>query len=277
MKKLEDLAPVTYLPALIERKTELERLIKLKKASIERAKNLENAGHIRIVPHFKSLQFYLITEKGDTRGKYLSRNQNEFAKSLVKYDYEKKSLSAMQKELNQIKRLIQFVKKHSVENIYKRFSSHRQTLVDAVTLTDEEYANKWKSIEYKSNPYEFGDAEYYTVKGERVRSKSEVIIANMLGQNKVPYKYEYPVALSKSNHIVYPDFCCLNLSNRKEIFWEHFGLLDKDEYAQNVCLKLSQYSENEILPGKNLIITFETADNPLNIKHVEQIIRQNLI
>ena len=32
-----------------------------------------------------------------------------------------------------------------------------------------------------------------TIKGEKVRSKSEVIIANLLTSHNIPYHYEYPV------------------------------------------------------------------------------------
>ena len=56
------------------------------------------------------------------------------------------------------------------------------------------------------------NTEYYTYKGERVRSKSEMIIANELFRNNIPYKYELPIELENWNKkvTIYPDFTVLN-------------------------------------------------------------------
>ena len=50
--------------------------------------------------------------------------------------------------------------------------------------------------------------EYYTIKGERVRSKSEKIIADELYRYQIPYKYEFPLTLATHNRNIqlYPDF-----------------------------------------------------------------------
>ena len=50
--------------------------------------------------------------------------------------------------------------------------------------------------------------EIYTERGERVRSKSEKIIADKLFLQNIPYHYERPIYL-KGFGMVYPDFCCL--------------------------------------------------------------------
>lgn len=90
-RKFEDLSPINYVTQLNERKNELERVIKLKKVAIERSKFKDDKGHIRIVPHHRTFQFYLITKVGDTRGKYLPREKNDYAKGLIKLDYERKN------------------------------------------------------------------------------------------------------------------------------------------------------------------------------------------
>lgn len=45
---------------------------------------------------------------------------------------------------------------------------------------------------------------HYTNRGELVRSKSEMIIANLLAQNEIPYEYEK--ALWLGNKRIHPDF-----------------------------------------------------------------------
>lgn len=50
---------------------------------------------------------------------------------------------------------------------------------------------------------------------ERVRSKSEVIIADILNQEGIPYRYECPLQL-KGWGKVYPDFTVLSERERPE-------------------------------------------------------------
>lgn len=276
MKKLEELAPISYIEALNKRKEDLEKILKQKKAFLEQNKHLENQGHIRIVPHYHKLQFFLITKKGDKKGKYLARKENPLALALVEYDYVKKIVTAMENELKHINKLIKIANNKSVETVYKKFSPSRRTLITPVTLTDDEYIAAWKNQQYKGNSYDFGTTEYYTIKGERVRSKSEVIIANILTQNHIPYKYEAPLQL-KNNRTIYPDFCCLNPRTRKEIFWEHFGLMEDAEYSARTLQKIQEISESGLEYGKDYIFTYEKEETPLNIRQIEKTIQKYVV
>lgn len=73
---------------------------------------------------------------------------------------------------------------------------------------------------------------YYTIKNEL---KIKVIIANLLYKYHIPYRYEFPVTI-KDFGITYPDFMVLNVP--KEIYIEHFGLLDDVNYRENVIRKI---------------------------------------
>jgi len=275
-RKIEELAPITYQNLLLERKSDLERTIKIKAALLEKSSHMENKGHIRIVPHNRVLQYYLITKKGDTIGKYLQRSQNAFAEDLLNYEYNKKALSSLQNELKLITRLLTFCQKKSVEKIFAGFSKHKQKIIRPVTLSDKEYAEQWLAVSYKGNPFDFSTSEFYTSKGERVRSKSEVIIADTLSRLNIPYRYEYPLELKNQNSTIYLDFCCLNISTRKEIYWEHFGMMDDTDYAAKAVMKINAMSSNGFFPDKNAIFTFETQVSPLNIKYLEKLIAEYL-
>lgn len=275
-RKFEELPPILYQNLLLERISALEHAIKLKAQKIECSKHLENAGHIRIVPHTNVLQYYLITKKNDTRGKYLPRSQNDFAEALIQYDYDKKVLKSLKNELSELKRLTNLNQKKSVTSVFNRFSKHKKSIINPVTLSDQEYAKQWQAVPYTSKRFDFSTTEYYTSKGERVRSKSEVIIANTLFRLNIPYRYEYPLELKKQNFTIYPDFCCLNISTRKEFFWEHFGMMDLPEYATNAISKINSLSVNGYIPGKNTIFTWETQTSPLNTKTVEKLIKEYL-
>ena len=111
-----------------------------------------------------------------------------------------------------------------------------------------------------------------TENGERVRSKSEKIIADKLHALGVPYRYEYPLVLD-GNMKIYPDFTMLRMPEREEIYLEHFGLMDDEGYVEKVMWKLNTYERNGIYLGVNLFITYETGRNPLNTKTLDRLIR----
>ena len=102
----------------------------------------------------------------------------------------------------------------------------------------------------------------------RVRSKSEVIIADALTRANIPYRYEYPTSI-KGWGTLYPDFTCLDIRTREEIIWEHFGLMGDPDYAENAVQKITHYAASGYVLGKNLIATFESGTTPLSVKQAQ--------
>jgi hypothetical protein len=76
--------------------------------------------------------------------------------------------------------------------------------------------------------------------------------------------------------MVYPDFTILNIHTRQEIYLEHLGMMDYPEYCEKALLKIQTYARNGIILGKNLLITFETSQNPFNINYLEQMLKEML-
>ena len=101
----------------------------------------------------------------------------------------------------------------------------------------------------------------------------------------MPYRYEFPLKLRGSRsagnkvveHTFYPDFLCLNLRTREEFYWEHFGMMDDEEYANNAAGKINLYAENGLYPGRKLILTMETQREPLNTRTVDKLIKEFLL
>jgi hypothetical protein len=50
--------------------------------------------------------------------------------------------------------------------------------------------------------------------------------------------------------------------------------MDDKSYSQNAYGKLQLYSDNGIIPGKNLIVTFETRKNPFSFSDAEAALTQ---
>ena len=118
-----------------------------------------------------------------------------------------------------------------------------------------------------------GQAEIYTEKKERVRAKAEKIIADMLYHKNIPYKYECPINL-KGLGMIYPDFTCLRLADRKTILWEHLGMMTDPIYCQKAMKKIDIYAKNGFIQGRDIIYTFESEKYSLNTMSVENLINQ---
>lgn len=142
--------------------------------------------------------------------------------------------------------------------------------------TWEQRLSEWEKEEYKGKTFAENIPVITTAKGERVRSKSEKILADYFYHTGIPYKYEHPVILKRFG-IVYPDFTFLSPKTGEEIYWEHDGRMDDPEYARKAIKKIETYEKNGIFPGQRLVLTFETLQDGLDMKIVEKLAREYLL
>ena len=157
-----------------------------------------------------------------------------------------------------------------------KLHTQRQLLVTPVEPIWEKELAKWYDSEYHGKEFYEGTAEIVTEKGERVRSKSEKILADYFYRNNILYQYEKPLYL-KGYGTIYPDFTFLSKKTRKEIYWEHEGMMDKPEYAKSAVKKIESYQRNGIHLGERLILTFETELTVLNSQIVEELVEKYLV
>lgn len=222
-------------------------------------------------------QFYIYNEREDGREKkYLKKENRSLAASISQRDYERKLLSELQTRQKAIKRTRKVYEETDPEQVFGLFPQAKQDLIKPLFSTNEQYVRKWLSVEYERKTFQENTSEFYTIKGERVRSKSEKIIADLLTQNNIPYRYEFPLKL-KGYGTIHPDFMVLNTETREEFFWEHLGKMDDEKYVNDCISRLNAYEMNNYLIGKDLLITFETSTMPINMKVVIQIIEKFLL
>ena len=251
-------------------------------ASLSKAMRNQPEGHLRVAQKpGKNPQYYHYTSPENLTGKYIRKKQIEFAKTLAQKDYNEQIIQLLHKEISALEDY--FSKGTCGESIYEFYNTlfaPRRKLITPVTLTNEQYAIEWKKVTWIGRPFAADGSEFYTTRGERVRSKSELLIAEALAHNNIPFRYEFPLQLLRTSGnavTLYPDFLCLNVHTRTEFYWEHFGLMDSPEYANNAAGKLRLYTENGILAGRNLIITMETQASPLSTRLVNKLIEAYLI
>lgn len=105
---------------------------------------------------------------------------------------------------------------------------------------------------------------YPTTNGDLVRSKSEVIIANLLAHKGVDYKYEKKLVYDNSGRWIEPDFTIMK-NDGTELYWEHLGMLGVENYDERWLRKQDIYEK--YFPN-HLFITYEgtnITNDALNI------------
>ena len=116
-----------------------------------------------------------------------------------------------------------------------------------------------------------------TARGEMVRSKSEVIIADHLASKGVDYGYEQPLTIERVAK--YPDFTIEDMESGLTFYWEHCGMLHVRSYQRRWEEKLDWYRAHGILPreeggGKNgtLIVTRDEANGGIDSARITALI-----
>ncbi|MCR5328645.1 MAG: hypothetical protein K6E12_07345 [Saccharofermentans sp.] len=251
-------------------------LLKMRNEALMRLKKLRYKGtpNYRIRIDSKKNQIF-IKEAGKAQ-KYLKTSKTMIAEQVATYDYLKFVLKKIESELKQIEKTIALCNKTTPESYYESLNKARQKLIVPLVPTDSQFVSEWLSQPYTGGRFENDESEFYTDKNERVRSKSEILIANALAKNSIPYKYECPLTLIGLGRI-HPDFTVLNVKRRKVMYWEHLGKMDDADYARKNTFRINCYEKNGYLPGDSLITTWETSTMPIDVKLVDQIIRRYLL
>ncbi len=227
-------------------------------------------GNLRVDASKSPKQYYLITNPKDTLGKYIRKKDLNIATSIAQRDYNQKVFDCASKWQNWLEKVIRTYPSADLVDVYNA-SSARVPLFEPYEVPDEAFVKAWESVEYQGHDFNDDSAEIYTEKGERVRSKSEKIIADKLNLRNIPYRYEYPLTL-KNGKIIYPDFTILNPRTRKEFYLEHLGLMDNIDYCNTAIFKINSYARNGIVLGDNLFSTMESHEIPLDTLQLDKIL-----
>jgi hypothetical protein len=257
---------------LNERRMVLEEIIAKTEAELVTAPT----GKLRITGRHEDPQFYLRENPKDKGGKYIRREDRPVAAALAQKTYNAAVIKSAVSELGAIDNLLGVWQKGTVEDEFGKLSIPRKQLVTPIILPDEAFTKQWLEIPYEPKGFNENDPEYYSTAGTRVRSKSEIILADIFDSYPVPRKFECPVKLWNGK-IIHPDFTLLNVRERKEYIWEHFGRADDPGYMRYNVTRINALIRSGWFPGVNFIMTFETSETPLDSKIVHALIEQFLL
>ncbi len=253
-----------------------ENLTVLGKLRQQLQNKLNLKGNLRINKRNTRFYYYLISKKNDTNGKYLSKTENTLITNLCQRDYCQTSIKLLSKNTKAIHSFLKQYTPEPLEASYGKLHPGKQLFITPVAPTNAQFLSAWQNQTYPQKPFLSYTPELFTSRGQRVRSKSEIIIANQLDHYGILYHYEKPIKISQTITL-HPDFTCLNPHNHQEYIWEHFGIMDDPEYACNAVEKIALYHNKDYILGKNLLVTFETSETPLQLSYVNHLITEFLL
>ena len=221
--------------------------------------------------------WYVVNVEKDADGKrkrkasYIKRDNLSLAKKLAEKEVLINEMRDEEKELKALKMYVRHRSAfESADKYINRTEEHQR-------LTADLFNNKWSQdiemwLNDRSNvpPYKPENLTYRCRNGIFVRSKSEQLIAGALQIHNIPYKYEEPLQLG--NYKVIPDFTILSPRDGKEYIWEHFGMMNNQDYCAHNLNKIQTYIEHGYIPFERLITTYESNDGGIDEVWIDRII-----
>lgn len=265
---------IGFKKMLLEEELRLEKILHVAEEQLRYAPE----GTLRLSKSKKYPQYYHCTEAYNEisrNGKYLGVDKKELVQQLAQKSYDEKIVSFVKKRLAQIRAIAKDYEDDELEMIYQREHVERQKFIRPVVESWEKQLQNWAGEQYVSKDFREDAPLILTDRGERVRSKSEKIMADFFYRNGILYKYEHPLYLQGFGY-VYPDFTFLSPKTGEEIYWEHWGKMDDPAYARKAVKKQQLYENNGIFPGDGLIVTYETEQTVLNSKTLEKLTKKYL-
>lgn len=125
-------------------------------------------------------------------GTYIRKENINVAEDIIMYNYNQKVLSLIIQWKRWIDKTLSSVPSQDIADVYT-FSKGRKALITPYEISNEDYKMAWLAQEYNTKPFPEDTPEIYTEKGERVRSKSEKLIADKLYMLNIPYRYKWGV------------------------------------------------------------------------------------
>ncbi|MBQ4650811.1 MAG: hypothetical protein IJB73_08935 [Firmicutes bacterium] len=225
---------------------------------------------------------------GKRISKYISAEEKRLLGYLLRRGLYKKRIKVIQNNLRYEEQLLKHYQPYNQNSILEKMSSAYKIGFASIEFLEDEVINSAQEIYQK---YSFFSEETFpghkTVRGDKRRSKSEVIISNLLDEYKVKYQYEEPLywnedisynmqTIAYQNKLpqkILPDFT-IKKADGSDIYWEHLGLLSDADYRKKWSDKQLFYFLQGINQGDRLIVTCDDAEGRFDSSIAASIIEQ---
>lgn len=242
--------------------------------TLESRLNAAPPGRLRVKKSGGRVEYYHALSRKHIS--YIPKANMKLIRQLAQKGYDKKAYAKICQRIAVLRQFQQAYESTNIMDLYYKNYQARVNLIEPVIKSWEHLSEEWCRQDYEKLVVSDDIPTIYTNRGERVRSKSEKIMADFFSHHNIPYKYEKPLRLAGAGK-VYPDFTILSPRTGKEIYWEHFGKMDDPSYAQNAVSKIMRYAECGYHIGDRLLMTFETSRSGIDTPYFEGLVQHYLM
>ena len=208
--------------------------------------------------------FFQVYEIDGHRQRKSINNNIHMVRILIKKRYIQEEIKILEQDIQAVKCFLYKYIEPFFDNIAKRMPQRFITLNSHFKSEGE--GKDWDTKPYQQSEYKQEKRIHTTSRGLKVRSKSELLIAEKLYEHHIPFRYEE--ILWYGNTEFAPDFTIRTRDNRL-IYWEHCGMTNNEKYINHHKWKMSIYEKMDIVPWKNLIITYDDESGIISIPIIE--------
>lgn len=207
-------------------------------------------GKLHQVLRNNKITYFQVTRENDIRKRKSINKEPETIQNLARKMYLEKEIQMIQANIRLISSIEGKLEDISADSITEKLPIKVKHLLKPQNID-------WGNQDYQRSTYRAEDLRHTTSRGLKVRSKSEVIIAETLYAYDIKFRYEEVMWVNEHQFI--PDFTIMTPSNRM-FYWEHCGMTNNPEYMRHHKWKMEQYEKIGIVPWKNLIVTYDTEE-----------------
>ncbi len=234
-------------------------------------------------------QFLLLSSENGVRKRVCITKDEEMKRNLAQKEFAEKALKIIKANADALReaadKMVPFDPGEIINNMAKAYAMlpedyffGRDKLSFAACVDEDLTAKIRRHEEWWKKPYKeyWGYPQYKTKttsRGQKVRSISELLIAEKLYEYSIPFHYEEE--FEKDGKTFAPDFT-FEGKGYECFYLDYFGMMENNQYAKRNILKLDDYYNAGLIPGDNLIIVFD-YNGIVNAGMVKAIIENEII
>ena len=253
---------------IIEQKIEemLHFLNQEKRKCNEELRQLPEGNLIATKRHGKTVYFNALSTEDVYKRVCITKNE-EAQRGLARKKYVELQLKEIEREMSILfdtKTKLSGPVGEPYKNVLDRLPKAYSTLPKEFFF--KEQVDDWGSQPYQQSTYKPEKRIHTTSRGLKVRSKSELLIAEKLYEHGIPFRYEQILWYGATEFA--PDFT-IRTADGRIIYWEHCGMTHDERYINHHKWKMSIYEKMDIVPWKNLIVTYDDEEGIISIPLIE--------
>lgn len=221
-------------------------------------------------------------KRGSKKSTFIPRSNIKLLSEMATARFDLQKMKILGDNISAIETALLKIKDYDYDSVFAAIPK-----VYAKAMNVVKSHGKPKGVIQSENPYKRDELSMVASNGLIVRTREELIIAELLISLDVPFRYEKALTMKETvtmsdgtviTHEVtkYPDFTIF-FADGTAFYWEHCGRLDLEKYRKTFMEKLALYTENGIFAPAHLLITTSGKGESINMPAMKELVMKMIL